>query len=89
MQDGLQAIVARIDERTEHIQEDVGELKTTCKALEQTINRHSTQLATITEQIKGANGSNHGLTRKQTAGIGGAAGVIASILVAIIEYFRH
>jgi len=86
MQDGLQAMVARIDERTKGIKDDVGELKNTCMALERTVNGHSAQLATITEQIKN---SNHGLSRRQTAGIGGAAGVIASIIVAIIEYFRH
>jgi hypothetical protein len=86
MQDGLEAMVARIDERTEHIQEDVKDLKDTCKALTITVNEHGTHLAGIEEKVK--NGNN-GLSRRQTAGIGGAAGVIASILVAVIEYFRH
>jgi len=86
MPDDLEVMVARIDERTKGIKDDVGELKTTCMELERTVNGHSTQLATIAEQIKN---SNHGLSRRQTAGIGGAAGVIASILVAVIEYFRR
>jgi uncharacterized protein YkvS len=85
-QEKLPAIVARIDERTANIQKDVIELKVGLAKVVDTVNGHSTQLATITEQIKD---SNHGLSRRQTAGIGGAAGVIASILVAIIEYFRH
>ena len=86
MQDGLQAMVARIDERTEHIQEDVKDLKVGLAKVVETVNVHSTQLAAIDEKVKS---SNNGLSKRQTVGIGGAAGVIASILVAIIEYFRH
>jgi len=85
-QEKLPAIVARIDERTEHIQADVIELKVGLAKVVNTVNEHSTQLATIAEQIKSPN---HGLSRRQTAGIGGAAGIIASIIVALIEFFRH
>jgi len=87
MQDGLQAMVARIDERTKGIKDDVGELKNTCMALERTVNGHSAQLATITEQIKN---SNHGLSKRQTAGIGGGAGaVIGGVIAFLIEFFKH
>lgn len=86
MTDGLNEMVARIDERTEHIQGDIQELNTNFKSLSETVNEHSTKLAAIGEKVK--NGTN-GLSRRQTAGIGGAAGLIASAAVAVIEYFRH
>jgi hypothetical protein len=86
MQDDLEAMVARIDERTEHIQTDIIDLKNTCMALTTTVNGHSTQLAGIEEKIKSPN---CGLNKRQTAGIGGAAGLFASAIIAIIEYFRH
>jgi pantothenate kinase len=86
MQDGLQAMVARIDERTEHIQEDVKDLKVGLAKVVDTVNGHSTQLAAIDEKVKS---SNNGLSKRQTVGIGGAAGLIASVIVALIELLRH
>jgi len=86
MQDGLQAIVARIDERTEHIQEDVKDLKVGLAKVVETVNGHSTQLAAIDEKVKS---SNNGLSKRQTAGIGGVAGLIASVIVALVELLRH
>lgn len=83
-QEKLPAIVARIDERTKHIQDDITEVKGTCKCLTETVNKHSEQLAIIIET------PNHtGLNRKQTAWIGGASGLLASVIIAVIEYFRH
>ena len=86
MTDNLEVMVARIDERMGSIQSDVGELKNSSMALTKAVNEHSTQLAIITEQIKA---SNHGLSRRQAAGIGGGAGFVTAIIAAIIEYFRH
>ena len=86
MQDGLQAMVARIDERTEHIQEDVKDLKNTCEGLTQTINCHSQELACIETEI----GKNHGLSRRQTAGIGAGAGaLIGGAIAFLIDFFSH
>jgi hypothetical protein len=87
MQDGLQAMVARIDERTEHIQEDVKDLKVGLAKVVDTVNAHSTQLSAIEEKVKN---SNNGLSRRQMAGIGGGAGAaIGGAIAFLIEWFKH
>lgn len=86
MQDGLTEMVARIDERTAHMEGDITELKETCKGLSESVNGHSTKLAAMNEKLKNAN---NGLSRRQTAGIGGGAGFIAAAVVAVIEYFKR
>ena len=86
MQDGLEAMVARIDERTEHMEVDIRDLKETCTGLSETVNKHSTELATIKAGI----GNSNGLSKRQTAGIGGAAGFFIAAIVAVADYFmRH
>lgn len=85
MTDKLEVMVARIDERTGNIQEDVAELKGDVKKLSNTVNEHSEQLATINERIK----NNHSPSRKQTLGFGGLGGVITGATIVIIEYFRN
>jgi len=86
MQDGLEAMVARIDERTEHMEVDIRDLKKTFTGLSETVNRHSTELATIKVGI----GNSNGLSKRQTAGIGGAAGLVIAAIVAVVDYFmRH
>jgi uncharacterized coiled-coil protein SlyX len=90
-QEKLPAIVARIDERTAHIQEDVKELKGTVGELKTTVGKHSEDLATIKEKISSTNcQSSSGLSKKQKAGIGGAvAGIITAIIAFLTDYFRH
>ena len=83
MQDGLEAMVARIDERTEHIQTDITDLKGDFAKLSDTVNEHSTELATIKAGIE----NNHSLSKRQTAGIGGAAGFFIAAIVAVADYF--
>ena len=85
MTDSLEAMVARIDERTEHMEGDISELKKTCDGLSETVNKHSTQLATIKAGI----GNSNGLSKKQTAGIGGVAGFVVAAIVAIADYFMR
>jgi ribosomal protein L6P/L9E len=87
MQDSLEVIVARIDERTKDIKGDVTELKTTCKGLEETVNNNSGRLTVIEAEIKNSN--HNGLSKKQTVGIGGVTALIVSVIVGVIEYFRH
>lgn len=88
----LPAIVARIDERTAHIQEDVKELKSTCTDLKTTVGRHSEALATIRERIgnSNCNSTPRSFTKKQKVGIGGGIGaVVGGVIAFLIEYFRH
>jgi DNA anti-recombination protein RmuC len=88
MQDGLQAIVARIDERTAHIQEDVKEIKNTATELKATVIKHGEHLVSIEERIKNGNSNHHSFTKKQKAGIGGAvAGIITAIIAFLTNYF--
>jgi len=89
-QEKLPSIVARIDERTAHIQEDVKELKGTCSELKTTVGRHSEDLATIKERIGNPDSNHHSLSKKQKAGIGGAVVAIISTIIAFLaDYFRH
>ena len=86
MQDGLDAMVARIDERTEHIQEDVRDLKVGLTKVVDTVKEHGEQLASIKTEI----GNNHGLSKRQTAGIGAGAGaVIGGVIAFLVEVFKH
>lgn len=87
-QERLPAIVARIDERTAHIQEDVKELKGTIIELKTTVGKHGEKLATIEERIK--NGNRTVLSRKQKASATGViVAFIAAIIAAVTEYFRR
>ncbi len=85
MQDGLAQTVARIDERTEHIQEDVKELKTTVAKVSETVNKHCEDLATIKSDI--TNFSRSGFNKRQVVGIGSAGGLIVGVIIAIIDFF--
>jgi len=85
MQDGLEAMVARIDERTEHMEIDIRDLKKTFTGLSETVNKHSTEIATI----KAGTGNSNGLSKRQTAGIGGAAGFVIAAIVAVVDYFTR
>lgn len=92
----LPAIVARIDERTAHIQEDVKELKGTCTELATTVGKHSEDLATIKERIGNSNDQSnchstpHSFTKKQKAGIvGTVVAIISTVIAFLADYFRH
>jgi uncharacterized protein YoxC len=88
MADELQAMVARIDERTEHMQEDIAEVKETCKCLTKTVNDHSEKLSVIKERLNGASNC-QSLTKKQKASAGGAiVAFVAAVIVAITEWFK-
>lgn len=88
MQDGLQAMVARIDERTEHIQTDVGELKVDVKQLSETVNSHTEKLGIIKQRLDSENNCQT-LTRKQKASAGGAIiAFVAAVIVAITEWVK-
>jgi hypothetical protein len=90
MQDGLQAMVARIDERTEHIQTDVAELKVNVKQLSETVNSHTEKLGIIKQRLDNQNNYRPMLTRKQKISTGGAiVAFVAAVIAAIIEYFKH
>lgn len=88
MPEALEAMVARIDERTAHMQEDIVEVKETCKCLTATVNDHSEKLGVIKERLNGATNCVT-LTRKQK---GGAAGVfaafVAAVIIAITEWIK-
>jgi hypothetical protein len=87
--DGLSEMLGRIDERTRHIQEDVVELKDTCKSLTITVNQHSEDLATIKERIANSNGCAPALTRKQKASAAGAiVAFVAAVITAVIQWFK-
>ncbi|MGA2669967.1 MAG: hypothetical protein ABSF21_00900 [Dehalococcoidia bacterium] len=88
VQEKLPAIVARIDERTAHIQEDVKEVKETAIELKKVVIKHGEDLATIKERIGNSNcdSNHHSLSKKQKAGIGGA---VAAIISAIITFLTH
>jgi hypothetical protein len=89
MQDGLQAMVARIDERTEHIQTDVVELKVDVKQLAETVNSHTEKLGIIKQRLDSENNCQPALTRKQKAGAGGAiVAFVAAVIIAIGEWFK-
>ncbi|MCJ7759635.1 hypothetical protein MUP59_00630 [Candidatus Bathyarchaeota archaeon] len=89
MQDGLQAMVARIDERTEHIQTDVAELKVDVKDLAQSVNSHTEKLAVIKQRLDSENNCQR-LTTKQKAGAWGAiVAFVAAVIAAVAEYLRH
>ena len=86
MQDGLQAMVARIDERTEHIQEDIKGLKAELTKVVDIVKDHGEQLASVKTEIR----NNHGLSKRQTAGLGGGAGaVIGGVIAFLIEFLKH
>jgi hypothetical protein len=90
MQDGLQAMVARIDERTEHIQTDVTDLKVDVKKLSETVNSHTEKLGIIKQRLDSENNCRPVLTRKQKASAGGAiVAFVAAVIAAVGEYFRH
>ena len=82
----LEVIVGRIDERTEHIQTDITDLKGEVAKLSDTVNEHGEQLASMKTKIEN---SNHGLSKRQTVGIGGAAGFVAAVLAVIIDFFMR
>jgi chromosome segregation ATPase len=89
-QEKLPVIVARIDERTAHIQEDVKELKSTCTELKTTVGKHSEDLATIKERINSSNCNSTTLTRKQKISAGGViVTFVTAVIATITEYFRH
>ena len=84
--DKIPVMIGRIDERTEHIQTDIADLKGDFVKLSDTVNGHGEKLASIEARIE----DNHGLSKRQTAGIGGAAGFVIAAIVAIVDYFtRH
>jgi len=81
--DNLEVMIGRIDERTKGMQTDIVEVKESIGKLFDTVNGHSEQLASIKNEI----GNNHGLSKRQTAGIGGAAGFVIAAIVAFVDYF--
>ena len=84
--DKIPVMIGRIDERTKNMEIDIAEVKHDVGKLFDTVNRHGEQLASIKTTI----GNNHGLNRRQTAGIGGAAGFVIAAIVALIDFFmRH
>jgi peptidoglycan hydrolase CwlO-like protein len=87
MQDGLAEAVARIDERTGHIQGDVKELKATVGKVSETVNKHCADLAAIKTDIENLNHT--GLNRKQMVGIGSAGGLIVGAIIAVIDFLMH
>jgi len=90
MSDSLEAMVARIDERTEHMETDIKEVKAKCNSLSDTVGRHSTQLAAIETTIKNNGRCAPTLSTKQKAGVGATVvGLITAAIAGLIEYFRH
>jgi hypothetical protein len=85
MQDGLQAIVARIDERTEHMGEDIRDLKVSVGKVSELVTKHCEDLAVIKSDIENLNHA--GWNKKQVAGIGGVGGLITGAIIAIIDFF--
>jgi hypothetical protein len=83
MADNLEVMIGRIDERTEHIEADIIDLKVGLIKVVDTVKEHGEKLASIETTI----GNNHGLSKRQTAGIGGGAGFIIAAIVAFIDYF--
>lgn len=89
MADNLEAMVARIDERTEHMEGDIKEVKDTCKCLTQAVGEHSKDLATIKEKIANSD-CTPTLTRKQKVSATTAiVAFVAALIAAIAEYFKH
>lgn len=98
--ESIEVIAARIDERTNHIQSDVSEIKDKCHSLEKVVNIHSEKLARIDEQtktntqrieeVKKKVNNNGGLSKKQKAGVGAFfASFIAAIIAAFWELFSR
>ena len=87
--DSLESMVARIDERTQNIGEDVKEVKQRCCDLTEKVEEHSEKLVRIETKLK-SNGTSS-LSTKQKAGLWtGLVAFVTAIIVAVTEYFtRH
>lgn len=85
MNDTLERTIGRIDERTENMQRDIAEVKGNITKLFDKCDEHSQRLAMLETTIS----NNHGLNKRQTAGIGGAAGFIAGLVMAIIKWLTE
>lgn len=88
MQDGLQAMVARIDERTEHIQTDVGELKVDIKRLSETVNSHTEKLGIIKQRLDSENHCQRLTTKQKASAWGAIVAFVAAVIAAVAQYFR-
>ena len=89
MQDGLQAMVARIDERTEHIQTDVTDLKVNVAKLAETVNSHTEKLAIINQRLDSENNYQRLTTKQKVTAWGVIVTFVAAVIAAVTEYFKH
>jgi translation initiation factor 2B subunit (eIF-2B alpha/beta/delta family) len=86
MTEGVEITLARIDERTANIQNDISDIKDWQEKCSDKLVDFEHRISTNASDIK-AIGGNTGTSKKQIATLSGSSAIVGGIITALVEFF--